>query len=86
MRVEQNVVGRVSGAQRRQLTPCPSQFQAELGRGPDGEVAGAGVPEPCVPRLCVRLGVRGLPGHRPLAGQQRGQAEDLPGGQGRASV
>lgn len=73
----------MSGAQRRPLTPCPSQFQAQLGRGPDGEVAGAGVPQPRVPRLRLRLGVRGLPGHCALAGRQRGPAEDLPGGQGR---
>lgn len=62
-----------------------SQFQVELGRGPNREVAGAGVPQPCVPRLCVWVGVRGLQGHRPLAGQQRRAVKDLPGREGFAS-
>lgn len=73
------LVGHVSGDTKMPACREP-QFQVELGGGPDGEVAGAGVPQPRVPCLCMRLGLRGLQGHRPLAGQQRGQAEDLSGG------
>lgn len=72
------LVGRVSG-NTKTLACLEPQFQVELGGGPDGEVAGAGVPQPRIPCLRVRLGLRGLQGHRPLAGQQRGATEDLSG-------
>lgn len=80
------VMIRVSGLEcTEQPTYFESQFQVELGRRPNRKVAGAGVPQPRLPRLCVRVGLRGLQGHRPLAGQQCGEVKDLPGREGSAT-
>lgn len=61
------------------LTWFLTQFQAELGGGPHREVAGAGVRQPGLPSVRLRLRLRGLSGPGAVAGQQRRQAEGLPG-------
>lgn len=55
------------------------QFQAELGGGSYREVAGAGVRQPGLPGVRVRIGVRGFSGPGPVARRQRRQTEGLPG-------
>lgn len=64
------------------MMPVPvvlTQFQAELGSGPHWEVAGAGVRQPRLPGVRLRLGLHGLPRPGAVARQQRRPTEGLPG-------